>query len=138
VREDIQAHLGTEGDTIVSGRHTNNATPFRMGIFLDSERSVGMRWGSSSNVLMSFNGPTSPVTYGRSEAIGESLNIRGFWLGLNANARYRTTGTAAPTTGTWARGDIVENINIASGQPMGWGCSVAGTPGTWIAMPNWP
>jgi hypothetical protein len=139
LRGNTQAHIGTEDGTIVSGRHTNNTTPFRIGVYQGTNsEDVAFRWGSSSNNLMRFQGPSTTWTFGRSGPVGESLNITGFWLGLNANARFRTTGTAAPTTGTWARGDIVENINITSGQPMGWGCSVAGTPGTWIAMPNWP
>lgn len=43
-------------------------------------------------------------------------------------------GTAAPTTGTWARGDIVWNAAAAAGGTPGWMCVVAGTPGTWKAM----
>jgi hypothetical protein len=139
LNNDIQAHLGSESDTIVSGRHADNATPFRMGAYQGTNaEDVVYRWGSSVNTLMRFGSANTTWTFGRSAAVGEHLNINGFWLGFNNNARYRTAGTAAPTTGTWARGDIVENINIASGQPMGWGCSVAGSPGTWIAMPNWP
>lgn len=45
-------------------------------------------------------------------------------------------GTAAPTTGTYARGDRVFNINPAVGQPKGWICTVAGTPGTWVSEGN--
>jgi hypothetical protein len=44
--------------------------------------------------------------------------------------------TAPPTTGTWRVGDIVYNRAPTSGQPMGWVNSVAGTPGTWLAMAN--
>lgn len=43
---------------------------------------------------------------------------------------------AAPTTGQWAVGDMVFNSAPASGQPAYWFCSVAGTPGTWLAGPN--
>lgn len=44
--------------------------------------------------------------------------------------------TAAPTTGTWDRGDIIKNIAPAVGQPKGWVCTVAGTPGTWVSEGN--
>lgn len=44
--------------------------------------------------------------------------------------------SAAPTTGTWRVTDIVWNSAPASGQPAGWVCTVAGTPGTWKAMAN--
>lgn len=45
-------------------------------------------------------------------------------------------GTAAPTAGTWAVGHTVWNSAPAVGQPLGWVCSAAGTPGTWTAMAN--
>jgi hypothetical protein len=43
---------------------------------------------------------------------------------------------AAPTSGTWAKGDLVWNSNPSAGGAMGWMCVTAGTPGTWKAMPN--
>jgi len=45
-------------------------------------------------------------------------------------------GNAAPTAGTWVKGDIVYNANPSVGQPIGWTCTVAGTPGTWVAWAN--
>lgn len=41
--------------------------------------------------------------------------------------------SAAPTIGIWSRGDIVINSQPASNQPYGWQCTVAGSPGTWVA-----
>ena len=38
---------------------------------------------------------------------------------------------SAPTSGTWARGDIVFNREPAGGGPVGWVCVSAGTPGEW-------
>ena len=38
---------------------------------------------------------------------------------------------AAPTTGTWALGDIVWNSAPAGSGTIGWVCTAAGTPGTW-------
>lgn len=45
-------------------------------------------------------------------------------------ARYNAM-TAAPTTGTWAKGDIVYNSNPTSTGYIGFVCTAAGTPGTW-------
>jgi hypothetical protein len=45
--------------------------------------------------------------------------------------KYGYTGTAAPTTGTWAQGDIVYNTNPTAGGFFGFICVTAGTPGTW-------
>jgi len=44
--------------------------------------------------------------------------------------------TAAPTVGTWEQGDTCWNQSAASGSPIGWRCTVSGTPGTWVAMAN--
>jgi hypothetical protein len=55
---------------------------------------------------------------------------------IEINGSTFTTGTAAPTTGTWKRGDHVSNSAAAVGQPKGWFCTVAGSPGTWISEGN--
>jgi nitrous oxidase accessory protein NosD len=44
--------------------------------------------------------------------------------------------SAAPTQGTWAVGDVTYNVGAAVGQPKGWMCTAAGTPGTWTSMGN--
>lgn len=41
-------------------------------------------------------------------------------------------GVTSPTSGTWAQGDIVYNTTPTAGGPLGWKCTVAGTPGTWV------
>lgn len=40
-------------------------------------------------------------------------------------------GDAAPTTGTWQRGDIVLDDTPTAGSFIGWTCVTAGSPGTW-------
>jgi hypothetical protein len=54
----------------------------------------------------------------------------------DANARRMTNGTAAPASGAHGVGEIVWNRTPSSGNPMGWICTVAGTPGTWAALAN--
>lgn len=44
--------------------------------------------------------------------------------------------SAVPSSGTWARGDMVFHADPSAGGPMGWMCVTGGTPGTWKAMPN--
>lgn len=41
---------------------------------------------------------------------------------------------SAPTTGTWAVGDIVWDTSPTAGGTIGWVCTTAGTPGTWKAF----
>lgn len=55
-------------------------------------------------------------------------------------AQIDNARTAAPTTGTWAKGDFVRNSNpselgAASSKYVihGWIATVGGTPGTWVA-----
>lgn len=55
---------------------------------------------------------------------------------VNGVGLVQTYRTAAPTTGTWSRGDIAWNSTPSSGGTPGWSCTVAGTPGTWKAMAN--
>jgi hypothetical protein len=52
------------------------------------------------------------------------------------NARRVWIETAAPTTGAHGRGEISWNLSAAVGQPIGWRCTVGGTPGTWEAFYN--
>lgn len=44
-----------------------------------------------------------------------------------------TWGTAAPTTGVWAAGDICfsETPTASTASDIGWVCVTAGEPGTW-------
>lgn len=54
---------------------------------------------------------------------------------LEARAYSRGFSTAAPTSGQWSVNDIIYNTApAANGTPMGWICTVAGTPGTWVAF----
>jgi parallel beta-helix repeat protein len=46
------------------------------------------------------------------------------------------SGTAAPTAGTWLKGDVVMNSSPSVGSPDRWVCTTAGTPGTWTATAN--
>ena len=48
----------------------------------------------------------------------------------------RFSSTVSPATGTWAVGDSVQNRVPSVGQPKGWLCTVAGTPGTWVSIGN--
>ncbi|TMV47600.1 hypothetical protein FE783_21620 [Paenibacillus mesophilus] len=49
----------------------------------------------------------------------------------NGAAKY---GAAAPTTGTYARGDLMYHTAPAPGGSIGWVCTAAGSPGTWKAF----
>jgi hypothetical protein len=63
-----------------------------------------------------------------------TLNVNAAIVYLDIRRQFRLA--AAPTTGSWTRGDVVMNQNPTIGQPTGWMCTVTGTPGTWVAMAN--
>ena len=48
----------------------------------------------------------------------------------------QVTRAAVPSAGTWVIGDYVKNSTPSTGQPKGWYCTVAGTPGTWVSEGN--
>lgn len=56
---------------------------------------------------------------------------------LLARKRWHSIGNNAPTDGFWEVRDEVSR-DLASGQPIGWRCTVAGNPGTWVALPSLP
>ena len=77
-----------------------------------------------SRVVYEITGPDAAIPY--------KFSVGDFLLG----GKRMAMGTAAPTTGTWAQGDYVRNSSPAVGQPKGWICTVAGTPGTWVSEGN--
>ena len=101
-------NLGSQNITIISDavnniiRHTGDLT---------------FNGIDSGNILLS---PDAVGVSGR-ESIDKFLMLQKHW----------SYGTAAPTSGTWDRGDIVWNsVPSASGR-TGWVCVAGGTPGTW-------
>lgn len=73
----------------------------------------------------------SGTTYVLAFDIGstDSPFVAGITVTLDTSVNQ--SGTAAPTTGTWAVGDKVWNTAAAASGTVGWVCTTAGTPGTW-------
>ena len=68
------------------------------------------------------------------EAIADILRSIEMQVNLLAEGKssaYHGAGTAAPTAGTFARGDWVKNSEPSAGGVFGWVCVTGGTPGTW-------
>jgi hypothetical protein len=57
--------------------------------------------------------------------------MNGAYNPLIGAVNYSRSDSVIPTTGTWAKGDVVYNSDPDSGEYIGWVCTVAGTPGTW-------
>ena len=116
--------------------------------------SESLRYSATAGIMLvnpSFNGLTfrarivTGTTYTEVNGTGSSVSAS---VINTADARllhgYTTLGGAfswagaPPTTGTWAKGDVIYNIAPASGVPPAWVCTVAGTPGTWKPLANIP
>lgn len=105
----------------------NNGTAFSMG-------------NSTNWVTRVFKGNVSEAIGGTGQIFGgpnpivvDTIN-RGNTLPNNKS--YLLFGTAAPATGTWSVGDRVQQSTPVVGNPKGWVCTVAGTPGTWVSEGN--
>ncbi len=77
----------------------------------------------------------TPIEFGTGAPVPYVFHAqRGVIIGASNNGRRHDTMAAAPTTGTWARGDVVYCLNPSAGGNVGWICVTAGTPGTWKAF----
>ena len=124
--------IATEADNILSSRHsiTGISSPLRW-MWEATASGTFLRYASQPDRLMNLGRGDSGGAYGRTGAVGPHVNIPRLFVGLNANARQITYGSAAPTTGEWARGDIVFNNAPSANGRIGWVCVTGGTPGTW-------
>jgi hypothetical protein len=77
------------------------------------------------NFQFSTRNKIHPGNYATGSGSSPSLGTKGFIY-----------GNAVPTAGTWVLGDVVVNASPAIGEAFLWRCTVAGTPGTWVADRN--
>lgn len=93
-----------------------------------------VRWFSWSTGAGGFTGELGNTGGQTSAKIGSNaISI----FQSNYSTQYAGTietyaGAAAPTAGTYKRGDRVINQSASAGAPSGWICTAAGTPGTWV------
>jgi hypothetical protein len=73
---------------------------------------------------------------GESAPCGIESPLPSFSNGVQIAGNKIVFGTAAPAAGSWLVGDICKNSAPAVGQPKGWVCTVAGSPGTWVSEGN--
>lgn len=105
--------------------------------------SVSGRWTFMCDASAEYQVLQLPTPVSSLRANGPIMG-NGFFLSArkiaaaNVNMAFVQAANRAPIAGegTWARGDVVVNDNPAVGQPVGWSCTVAGDPGTWVAWAN--
>jgi hypothetical protein len=93
------------------------------------------RAGNNTNVLLigSYEGFTPPVSVFVSNSRVWDRTGGVVWECVENGTTWvtRSYGLAAPSAGTWRRGDIVWNYSPAASGTVGWICVTAGSPGTW-------
>jgi hypothetical protein len=96
-----------------------------------------------SNTSVLANGTLTPTysMFFAGAGTNDLLNINNFSYSLAGYPNFvgtRIIGgyklNAAPTSGTWQVNDIVYNATPTVGGHIGFVCTVAGTPGTWISF----
>ena len=138
-------------------RHLNRrASPSVLGVIGSLQPNYGaIGWGSSNDVIGANNQADWQIQYNTTskwwdfqyQGGGNPFTVMRFPTGSTlANPRkfaadfpnghflgglFRGIGSAAPTTGAWLQGDIIENSAPAAGGNAGWICTTAGSPGTW-------
>lgn len=93
---------------------------------------VGVTGGTTAAQIKTFRVySTTPPQNGETPAV--TLGFTGL---QNWTRRLATQSPQTSALGTFAVGDLVWQVVPVVGQPIGWMCTVAGTPGTWVAMAN--
>lgn len=99
---------------------------------------MGNRIDSVEKVINSDSGSQDGVMMHNVLDNYTTLLDSGVYDGFSYNIQRWGQGSAAPTTGTWVVGDKVSNSTPSvDGNNMvldHWVCTVAGTPGTWVAQ----
>lgn len=106
----------------------NGGTKYDMVLDSSSNRWRWQRGGSIDMLMIGAHGSASDLPAG---AVGFP---NGFRIGGAAQYLRVIYGTAAPTSGTWIRGERVLNADASAGGTEGWVCVTGGTPGTWKAF----
>lgn len=114
--QDVSIPTGAWSDVSLPYRVTNDSFPIQFRFSTPyTLASAGERVRVTALVLsQGMDGPTNL-------AVGHPPIIQVF-------------ANAAPTWGTWARGDRILNAKPTTAAPQGWVCTAEGSPGTWTPM----
>lgn len=123
------------------GIYSNNYYSAGRGSSFVYERNVILDCNTGFMVAATNNNQTIPLVDNR--FINVTTQVTGSPLGFTAGRivarlgdKFQWQTTAAPTVGSWDVGDTSVNSAPAIGQPKGWMCTLAGTPGTWVSTGN--
>lgn len=92
--------------------------------------------GGTTKYRLAFNAATTQISITDRTIVPSQVLDNGWFANAVYEGRRLTSVGIAPNYGTWLRGDNALNGLPAVGQPKGWVCTVAGTPGTWVSEGN--
>lgn len=121
----------------------NTITKFYRGVmFNESGTTLDFSWMCANNFIVDCyygidggQGTGTRVAQGN-QFRANTTQVVNCWEGQIVSNRLLINGVAPPTNGSWGQGDHMQNASPAVGQPKGWFCTVAGTPGTWVSEGN--
>jgi hypothetical protein len=119
--------------------------------FTDSSQlapNISLRGGEWNRIVFATQNATSVTMYFYpADTTGATVNFQAFQSisdvnielvsniyqngTVNVSTELYNQFSAAPSSGTWAVGDVVWNSVPTAGGTIGWVCTTAGTPGTW-------
>lgn len=131
---------GTSSDLKIEGNKvTDSAGNMKYGLYMvtgqsttvirNNEFSGATDYGARLDSTVTIKEWANNVCAG---TIGSILNFPSALTVKGDPATY--TATAAPTSGTWTRGDKVWNRTPSANGAFGWVCIASGTPGTWSSF----
>lgn len=85
---------------------------------------------------IAFNSANSQIAINDRTVIPSQVLDNGWFANVVYEGRRLSRVGQAPNYGSWLRGDNVLNGAPSVGQPKGWVCTVAGSPGTWVSEGN--
>lgn len=81
--------------------------------------------------------PCHYEAFGPLPALAANRNLAGILFPMTVkNLKVTVRVSAVPAAGAWAVGDAAEQTVPVVGNPKGWRCTVAGSPGTWVSEGN--
>lgn len=113
-----------------------NSTPDGTAIDIDTETVLTI--GGYASYTIGLGSGAHHAQYGNNYFRLPQYVQKKISSGWAADYRIEGLGTAAPTTGTWNKGDFIRNTSpgaVTTDTPFGWVCSTGGTPGTWYKVP---
>lgn len=92
--------------------------------------------GGTTKYRVAFNAATTQVAVNDRTILPSQVLDNGYFANAVYEGNRLSSVGNAPNYGTWVRGDNVLNGVPSVGQPKGWVCTVAGSPGTWVSEGN--